>query len=164
MLLVVLLTFCEVQAQSRLKKIWTKADSILTERYYKTSYDTNYVVRPEGKLTLQLKGNQSGNSIRAKGTVHDLRFKSHLTTSHKTTISIGAAYRGLSAAYSINPAKLAGFYDDYELSFNYYASRFCVDATYQRSSSLSGNIHYGDETYRMESGNTELKVFNLTAY
>ena len=151
-------------AQNRLKKLWTKADSILTARYYHTSYDTNYVVRPDGKLTLKLKGNQSGNSLRAKGTVNDLHFKSHLTTSHKTTISLGAAYRGLSAAYSINPAKLAGFYEDYELSFNYYASRFCIDATYQRSSSLSGDIHYGNDTYRMESGDTELKAFNLTAY
>ena len=153
-----------VHAQSRLKKVWTKADSVLTERYYKTSYDTNYVARPDGKLTLQLKANQSGNSIRAKGTANGLRVKSHLTTNHKTTISIGAAYRGISASYSINPAKLAGFYKDYELSFNYYASRFCIDATYQRSSSLSGNIHYGEETYRMRSGDTEMKALNLTAY
>ena len=163
-LLTVVCCLSEVHAQSRLKKIWTKADSILTDRYYKTSYDTNYVVRPEGRLTLKLKGNQAGYSLRSKGTVNSLRFKSHLSTNHKTTISIGAAYRGLSAAYSINPAKLRGFYDDYELSFNYYASRFCVDATYQRSSSLSGNMHYGDETYRMESGDTKLKVFNITAY
>ena len=154
----------EVHAQSRLKKFLTKADSILTERYYKTSYDTNYVVRPEGKLTLQLKGNMSGNSIRAKGTVKEHHSKTHLSTNYKTTISIGAAYRGLSASYSINPAKLAGFYEDYELNFNYYASRFCIDATYQRSSSLSGNIHYGDNTYRMELNDTELKVFNITAY
>ena len=164
MLVAIILSLGEVHAENRLKKLWTKADSILTERYYRTPFDTNYVVRPEGKLTLRLKGNQSGNSIRAKGTENDLRFKSHLTTSHKTTISIGASYRGLSAAYSINPAKLAGFYEDYELSFNYYASRFCIDATYQRSSSLSGTMHYGDETYRMESGDTELKVFNITAY
>ena len=163
-LLSVVCCLFEVHAQSRLKKFWTKADSILTSRYYRTSYDTNYVVRPEGKLTLQLKGNQTGNSIRAKGNVKERHFKSHLTTSHKTTISIGAAYRGLSAAYSINPAKLAGFYDDYELSFNYFASRFCIDATYQRSSSLSGNIHIGDGTYRMASGDTKLKVFNITGY
>lgn len=154
----------EAEGVSRLKKFWTKADSILTERYYKTPFDTNYVVRPDGKLTLKLRGNQSGNSLRAKGTVHDLHFKSHLKTNHKTTISIGAAYRGLSAAYSVNPAKLAGFYDDYELSLNYYNSRFCIDATYQRSSSLSGDIHYGDETYRMATGDTKMKVFNITAY
>ena len=151
-------------AQSRFKRFLTKADSILTDRYYHTSYDTNYVVRPEGKLTLKFKGNQTGNGIRARGTVNDLRFKSYLSTSHKTTISIGAAYRGLSAAYSINPAKLKGFYDDYELNINYYASRFCIDATYQRSSSLSGDMTLGENTFRMESGEADMKVFNITGY
>lgn len=153
-----------VHAQSRLKKFWTKADSILTDRYYRTSYDTNYVVRPEGKLTLKLKGNQSGNSLRTKGTENDLKFKSYLSTAHKTTISIAGAYRGLSAAYSINPAKLKGFYEDYELNFNYYASRFCIDASYQRSSSLSGDMTYGDQTFRLEPGMADMKVFNVTGY
>ena len=151
-------------AQSRFKRFLTKADSILTDRYYHTSYDTNYVVRPEGKLTLKLKGNQTGNGIRAKGTVHDLHFKSHLSTSYKTTISIAGTYRGLSASYSINPAKLAGFYEDYELNVNYYASRFCIDASYQRSSSLSGNMTLGENSFRMESGEADMKVFNITGY
>ena len=151
-------------AQSRFKRFLTKADSILTDRYYHTSYDTNYVVRPEGKLTLKLKGDQTGNGIRAKGTVHDLNFKSHLSTSYKTTISIAGTYRGLSASYSINPAKLAGFYEDYELNINYYASRFCIDASYQRSSSLSGNMTLGENSFRMESGEADMKVFNITGY
>ncbi|MBO4549947.1 MAG: DUF4421 family protein [Bacteroidaceae bacterium] len=142
----------------------TKADSILTDRYYHTSYDTNYVVRPEGRLTLKLKGNQTGNGIRAKGTIHDLHFKSHLSTSYKTTISIAGTYRGLSASYSINPAKLAGFYEDYELNVNYYASRFCIDASYQRSSSLSGDMTLGENSFRMESGEADMKVFNITGY
>lgn len=159
-----LFAFHSAYAQSRLKRLWTKADSILTYHYYRTPYDTNYVVRPEGMLTLKLRGNQTGNSIRSKGTVHDLHFKSHLSTSHKTTISIGAAYRGLSAAYSINPAKLRGFYDDYELNINYYASRFCIDASYQRSSSLSGDMTFGEKNIRMEPGEANMKVFNITGY
>lgn len=154
----------EVHAESRFKRFLTKTDSILSAHYYKTPYDTNYVVRPEGKLTLKLRGNQTGNSLRAKGTVHDIYFKSHLSTRHKTTISIGAAYRGLAASYSINPAKLAGFYDDYELNLNYYNSRFCIDASYQRSSSLSGDMTFGDRTIRMEEGEADMKVFNITGY
>lgn len=147
-----------------MKKFLAKADSILAERYYRTSYDTNYVVRPKGKLTLKLKGNQTGNSIRSKGTVHDLFFRSNLSTSHKTTISVGAAYRGFAASYSINPSKLRGFYDDYELNFNIYSSRFCIDASYQHSTSLSGNMTFGDGTFRMESGDADMKVFNITGY
>ena len=153
-----------VFAENRFKKFLTKADSILTVRYYRTSYDTNYVIRPEGRLTLKLKGNQTGNSIRSKGTVYDTYVRSKLSTSHKTTISIGAAYRGFAASYSINPSKLRGFYDDYELNFNFYASRFCIDASYQHSTSLSGDMTLGDETFRLESGATDMKVFNITGY
>ena len=163
-LLLHLFPFSPLRAESRVKKLWTKADSILTTRYYRTPYDTNYVVRPEGKLTLKLRGNQTGNSVRAKGTVRDVYFKSHLSTSHKTTISIGGAYRGLAASYSINPAKLKGFYDDYELNISYYASRFCIDASYQRSSSLSGDMTFGENTLRMQREEANLKVFNITGY
>ena len=159
-----LFTFSPLRAQSHVKKLWTKADSMLTKRYYRSSYDTSYVVRPDGKLTLKLTGNQTGNSIRSKGTVHDLHFKSHLSTSHKTTVSIGAAYRGLALSYSINPAKLRGFYDDYELNVNFYTSRFCIDASYQRSSSLSGYMTFGDETLRMEQEEADMKVYNITGY
>lgn len=159
-----LFAFHSAYAQSRFKRFLTKADSILTDRYYHTSYDTNYVVRPDGKLTLKLKGNQTGNGLRAKGTVHDLYFKSNLSTSHKTTISIAGTYRGISAAYSINPAKLKGIYEDYELNINYYASRFCIDASYQRSSSLSGDMTLGENTFRMEQGEADMKVFNITGY
>ena len=163
-LLSVVCCLSEVHAGSRFKRFWAKADILLTDRYYKISYDTNYVVRPEGGLTLKLKGNQTGNSLRSKGTVNDVNFNSHLSTSHKTTISIAGTYRGLSAAYSINPAKLRGFYDDYELNFNYYTSRFCIDASYQRSSSLSGDMTLGDETLRLEQGEADMKVFNITGY
>ncbi|MBR4517017.1 MAG: DUF4421 family protein [Bacteroidaceae bacterium] len=163
-LLSVVCCLSEVHAESRLKRFWSKADSLLTTRYYRTSYDTNYVVRPEGKLTLKLKGNQTGNSLRARGIVDDVHFKSHLSTSHKSTISIAGTYRGLSAAYSINPAKLRGFYDDYELNFNFYASRFCIDASYQESSSLSGDMTFENETLRMEQGEADMKVFNITGY
>ena len=163
-LLSVVCCLSEIHAESRVKKLWTKADSILTTRYYRTPYDTNYVVRPEGKLTLKLRGNQTGNSVRAKGTVRDVYLKSHLSTSHKTTISIGGAYRGLAASYSINPAKLKGFYDDYELNISYYASRFCIDASYQRSSSLSGDMTFGENTLRMQREEANLKVFNITGY
>ena len=34
-----------------------RMDSVLTARYYKTPYDTNFVVRPEGRLTLKVRLN-----------------------------------------------------------------------------------------------------------
>ena len=68
-------------------------DSVLAARYYRTSYDTNYVTRPEGRLTLKVRFNQTGNDFNAKGTINDNHWKADLSTSHKTTVSLAASYR-----------------------------------------------------------------------
>ena len=139
-------------------------DSILAARYYKTPYDTNYVVRPAGRLTLKVRLNQSGNSIHAKGTVKERHSRADLETSHKTTFAVAAIYRGLSAGLAVNPAKLGGFYKDYEMNVNYFSSRLSLDASYQRSTTLAGDIEYGNEDKRMESGDVAMKMLNVVGY
>ena len=57
----------DAYAQSRDKQVRTQVDSVLAARYYKTSYDTNYVVRPKGSLKLKLTLNQSGDDFHVKG-------------------------------------------------------------------------------------------------
>lgn len=142
-----------------------RMDSILAARYYKTPYDTNYVVRPEGTVTFKVRLNQTGNDFHAKGTVNGIYSKADLKTSHKTTVSIGASYRGLSAAVAINPSKMSGAYKDYELNLNYYSSRISLDFSYQRSESLAGDVNRDDRgTQTMESGDLTLKVVNLAGY
>lgn len=136
----------------------------LTDRYYKTPYDTNYVIRPEGTLTLKVRLNQTGNTFHVKGTVNNTHSKADLSTSHKTTVSIGASYRGISAALALNPAKMSGAYKDYELNLNYYSSRFSLDFSYQRSESLAGDIERNGHQERLESGDATLKVVNLAGY
>ena len=133
-----LLTGCATTAQREQRR--EQVDSVLAARYYRTPYDTAYVVRPEGKLTLKARLNQTGNDFHAKGTVNGVRSKADLKTSHKTTFSLGASYRGLGAGLAINPAKWSGVYKDYELNLNYYSSRLSVDLSYQRSESLAGDI------------------------
>ena len=139
-------------------------DSVLTERYYKTPYDTNYVTRPEGRLTLKARLNQSGNDFHARGTVTGLRSKANLKTSHKTTFAVAAIYRGLSAGLAINPAKLGGVYKDYEFNLNYYSSRLSIDASYQRSTTLAGDIERGNMTEQLESGDINMKMLNVVGY
>ena len=151
-------------AQSRREQIRAHVDSVLSTRYYKIPYDTNYVVRPEGRLTLKLRLNQTGNSIHAKGTVNDIYSKADLHTSHKTTVAVAAIYRGLSVGLAINPAKLSGAYKDYELNLNYYSSRLSLDASYQRSTTLAGDIEYGSSMQRLESDGVSMKVLNLAGY
>ena len=153
-----------LQAQSRNQQLRERVDSVLAARYYKTPYDTNYVVRPEGRLTLKLRLSQSGNSFHAKGTVNGIHSKADLRTSNKTTISVGATYRGISAALAVNPAKLGGFYNDYEMNLNYYSSRLSLDASYQRSGTLAGDIERDNGNGRLESGDVTMKMLNVAGY
>ena len=139
-------------------------DSALTARYYRIAYDTNYVVRPEGNLTLKFRLNQTGNDIHAKGTVNGIYSKADLSTSHKTTVSVGASYRGISAALAINPAKMSGAYKDYEFNFNYYSSRISLDFSYQRSETLAGDVIRDGNEQQMESGDLTMKIVNLAGY
>ena len=160
-----LLTFSGVTyAQSHDQQVRAKVDSALTARYYKTSYDTNYVVRPEGRLTLKVRLNQTGNDFHAKGTVNGIYSKADLKTSHKTTMSLAVSYRGLSAAVAINPAKMSGAYKDYEFNLNYYSSRISLDFSYQRSESLAGDVYRDNRLSQLESGDLTLKVVNLAGY
>ena len=150
-------------AQTRRELMRARVDSALSARYYKTPYDTNYVIRPEGKLTLKLRLNQTGNDIHAKGTVNDIYSRADLKTSNKTTISVAAAYRGLSLGLSVNPAKMKGVYKDYEFNLNYFSNRLSLDASYQRSSTLSGDIERNGMQH-LESGDISMKVLNLAGY
>ena len=141
-----------------------RMDSILAARYYKTPYDTNYVVRPEGILTLKVRMNQTGNTFHAKGTVNDVYSKADLSTSHKTTFSIAGIYRGIGIGVAINPAKWNGAYKDYEFNLNYYSNRLSLDFSYQRSESLTGDITRGDKVSTLEKGDLTMKVANVAGY
>ena len=154
----------EASAQSRDQIIRSRVDSVLTARYYRSPYDSTYVVRPEGTLTLKVRLNQTGNTFHAKGTVNDIYSKADLKTSHKTTVSIAASYRGIAAALALNPGKLSGAYKDYEFNLNYYSSRISVDFSYQRASTLAGDIIRGDELSHLQADDISLKVVNLAAY
>lgn len=123
-------TVMGAEAQSRDRQMRTLVDSVLAERYYVTPYDTNYVVRPDGRLTLKVRMNQTGNSFHAKGTVNDIYSKADLRTSHKTTFSVAAIYRGIGIGMAINPAKWKGIYKDYEFNLNYYSNRISLDFSY----------------------------------
>ena len=148
----------------KIKAVADSVNRILTTRYYRTPYDTNYVVRPVGQLTLKLRANLSGDDLYAKGNIYGVRSRAELHTKYKTTLSLGASYRGISLAFSINPAKMSGSYSDYEFNFTYYSSRFSVDASYHRSATLSGDIKHGDQTERLEPNDVNLKVANLAGY
>ena len=136
----------DVQAQAMTQaERRARVDSVLAARYYRTPYDTNFVARPEGKLTLKVRMNQT-------------------ETGHKTTFSLAAIYRGIGVGVAVNPAKWKGVYKDYEFNLNYYSSRISLDFSYQRSESLAGDINRDDKMSRLESGDVTMKVANVAAY
>ena len=140
-----------------------KLDNKLSERYYKSSYDSAYVVRPKEKWLLKPSVNQTGTSIHAKGTVNDVWSKYDLRTKYQTTISMEVDYCDIALAFSLNPAKMSGTYNDYEFTFEYHSNMISLDLDYQRASSLTGDIHFGNIDHLDEDG-LNMKVFNLTAY
>ena len=161
---IVLITFSsETNAQSHDRQVRAHVDSVLTERYYKTPYDTNYVVRPEGRLTLKVRVSQSGDDFHVKGDKDGVISKADLRTNFKTTVSIGASYRGISAALAINPAKMKGAYKDYEFNLAYYSNRLSLDASYHRSTTLAGDMQ-GDAIGHLEAGDVKMNMANLAAY
>ena len=154
----------DVEAQTHDQQLRTQVDSVLTDRYYKTSYDTNYVVRPEGRLTLKMRWNQSGDDFHVKGDKDGISSKADLSTNFKTTVSIAASYRGISTAFAFNPAKMKGAYNDYEFNLVYYSSRLSLDASYHRATTLSGDIERGNVIEHLEAGNVKMKMANLAGY
>lgn len=141
-----------------------RLDSVLTARYYRSPYDSNYVMRPEGRLTLKARLNQTGNTFHAKGTVKGYHSTTDLETMHKTTVSIAASYRGISLALALNPAKLSGAYQDYEFNLNYYGSRLSLDLSYQRSESIEGSFTGDGATFPVEAGDATMSVLNVAGY
>ena len=141
-----------------------RMDSVLAARYYKIPYDTNYVVRPQGRLTLKVRMNQTGNSIHAKGTVNGLYSKADLSPSHKTTFSLAAVYRGIGVGFAVNPAKWKGIYKDYEFNLNYYSNRLSLDLSYQRSESLAGDIKGDRGEQHLLDEDLKMKVLNMVGY
>ncbi|MBR0045629.1 MAG: DUF4421 family protein [Bacteroidaceae bacterium] len=151
-------------AQSKREALRGRVDSMLQANYTKGTYDTLYIKRPESKLMLKLKGNLSGNSIHAKNTVDENNVLTKLNTDTRATLSAGVNYLGLSAGLAINPGRLSGKNKDFEINLNGYANRFGVEASYQLSKTLSGDVDYNADKYHLDKGFLRLASVSVTGY
>ena len=57
---------CAAFSQSKFKKFYLRADSLLRERYERVTYDTQYICRPGRRFMFRVRANLSGTSIRYK--------------------------------------------------------------------------------------------------
>lgn len=131
--------FAQNKAKRSMQRLIHKTDSLLTQKYERTNFDTNYIRRPKTKLTLTGRLNFSGQRIRTNGvTSEGMHFSSRADADYKATVSIGANYAGVGLNLSLNPGKLAGKYHDYELNFSKYGNTWGGEISYQDAKNFKG--------------------------
>jgi len=151
------------QTQEEKPGLGKRINNKLSKKYFTTKYDTNYVARPKEKWLIRLLGNQTGNYIHAKGTVHDVYSKYDLHTKTNNTLGLEVNYCDIAATLSINPAKIGGDYNDYEFNFEYHGQKLSFDINYLRATSLKGDMKLGDIDHLDEEG-LRMNVVNASAY
>lgn len=139
-------------------------DSVLTEKYYAVKYDTYYIGRPHQLVTLKLRANVSGAGYNSEGEFQGEQLKSDLATDHRSTFSIGASYRGISAGLSLNPGSLSGRSKDYELNVNLYNNRYGFDVVYQDSKTLAGNVTVNGVVHHLEKGQVDMEILSVNGH
>ena len=152
-----------VVSQEKKLGLGKRLNNKLSDKYYKTKYDTNYVARPKEKWLFRLLGNQTGNYIHAKGTVKDVYSEYDLHTKTNNTLGLEVNYCDIAATISVNPAKIGGDYNDYEFNFEYHGQQLSFDINYQRANSLAGDIKYRDIDHLDKDG-LRMNVVNVSAY
>ncbi len=140
-----------------------RLDNKLSTRYFKSKYDTNYVVRPAERWLLKPSFNVSGANIHAKGTVKGVWSKYDLYTKLNTSVSMEVDYCDIALSLALNLSKLSGSYNDYEFNFEYHGNMLSLDLNYQRSTSMRGDVNLKNFDYLDEDA-LNMKVFTLTAY
>jgi hypothetical protein len=141
-----------------------RIDSVLDDRFHRIDYDTNYIGRPPSRLTLKVRGNLSGNRFRVRGNIDGRQLSSDLATDSRATVSFGINYKGIAAGIAVNPSSLTGRDKDYELNVNVYTNRYSLDASYQISKTLSGDIFIGNEVRQLIKGSVETRILNIAGY
>lgn len=147
------------------QSLYQRLDSVLTENYHKVKYDTAYITRPQTKWTVMARLNVSGATIETEGIDAGQRYKSQMEANSKATLSLGASYQGFTLSLAMNPAKMMGKYNDYELNFNLYRRSFGFDFIYHDAKNFTGWYDQeGMERVTLPDGMLHVQTLNLNAY
>ena len=165
-MLLLLIMSCFPFSHAEAQNMFQRIDSFLTASYMKGDIDTAYITRPKTKWTLLGRHNFSGAKIEAEGTSSGgLHFYSEMKADYKSTISARVSYLGFSASMALNPAKLLGRYNDYELNVNSYGRRFGFDVIYQNAHNFTGwQDTEGRGRVNLPADLLTLKTLNLNAF
>ena len=147
------------------QNIFQRLDSVLTENYRTVKYDTAYIVRPQTKWTVIARLNVSGATIETEGIDNGQYYQSEMEANSKATLSLGVGYQGFLLSLALNPAKLMGKYNDYELNFNCYRRSFGFDVIYHDAKNFTGWYDQeGMERVELPDGMLHVQTLNVNAY
>ena len=147
------------------QNIFQRLDSVLTENYRSVKYDTAYIVRPQTKWTVIARLNVSGALIETEGIDNGQHYQSEMEANSKATLSLGVGYQGFTLSLALNPAKLMGKYNDYELNFNCYRRNFGFDVIYHDAKNFTGWYDQeGMERVELPDGMLHVQTLNVNAY
>lgn len=147
------------------QNLFQRLDSMLTTNYRKINYDTAYIVRPPTRWTAMARLNVSGALIESEGIDNGQHFVTEMEANSKATFSLGVGYQGFSLSLALNPAKLMGKYNDYELNFNCYRRNFGFDVIYHDAKNFKGWYDQeGMERIELPDGMLHVQTLNLNAY
>jgi hypothetical protein len=157
------------------QNIIQRLDSVLSANYQKIKYDTAYIMRPQTKWTVLARINVSGAVIETEGidrsalplgsSSNGQYYKSKMEANSKATLSLGVGYQGFTLSLALNPAKLMGKYNDYELNFNCYRRSFGFDVIYHDAKNFTGWYDQeGMERVELPDGMLQVQTLNLNAY
>ena len=147
------------RAKREIDKILDMRDSRSRSRV-----DTSYIERTPQRLRFRLTLNASGSDIRTRGVNADGNFNTEMKAQNKYTVSLSAAYRGLSLRVAMNPAHLAGSKKDYELNMNAYAHKLGADVIFHSAKTFEGNVHTQRGDISIPAGLISQNMLTLNAY
>ena len=156
--------FLVSSAQEQQGRMRDRIESALRTNYEKVNYDTLYLTRPDSKLTLKMRANISGYNQHSKFNENGNRYNAKLNTDTRGTVSVAATYYGITAGVALNPARLSGKNKDMEFNINAYGNRFGLEANYQESKTLSGDIDHNKGTFHVSKGDVKLTLITVTGY
>lgn len=124
-----------------------------------------YITRPKTKWTIRGRLNVSGADLEIKGKQFGVPFHSKMKADYKSTLSLGINYLGVSLSLALNPAKMLGKYNDFELNLNSYSNRWGFDFIYQNAHNFTGwHDAEGQPRIELPADVLKLKTLNLNAY
>jgi len=129
-----------------------------------SNVDTNYLTRAPERLRLQMKFNMSGSNIITRGTSSGGDYEATLEAQNKSTVSIGASYRGVTLSLALNPARLMGKNKDYEFNINAYGNHIGGDIIFQSANTFEGDIVTSEQATHVGTGQIRMNMLHLNGY